>query len=87
MKKYTLLDIYKINLKGLVVTALIGVPVMLIFGIVVLANYPFIWWVGLILFGIAGLVAFVSILVGKSLKKRIKAIEEDEKNRRNGADM
>ena len=87
MKKYTLLDIYKINLKGLVVTALIGVPVMLIFGIVVLVNYPCIWWVGLILFGIAGLVAFVSILVGKSLKKRIKAIEEDEKNRCNGADM
>ena len=84
MRKYTLLDIYKINLKGLWTTALIGVLVMLIFGIVVFVNYPFIWWVGLILFGIAGLIVLVSILVGKSLKKRIKAIEEDEKNSSGG---
>ena len=82
VKDDSLLDIYKLNKQALVVTMLIGSAFLIVCGIVVILMLSHIWWVGLIFFLIAAASICVSVFVYRYLDKKIKEMEEEQKNKR-----
>ena len=80
MKTYSLLDIYKLNRKILGVMMPIAATVFLLLAVIILVAMPAVWWVSLILFGIALGLILLCIFIRKYIDKKIKELEEKERN-------
>ena len=80
MKTYSLLDIYKLNRKILGVMMPIAATVFLLLAVIILVAMPAVWWVSLILFGIALGLILLCIFIYKYIDKKIRDLEEKEHN-------
>ena len=80
MKTYSLLDVYKLNRKILSVMMPIAATVFLLLAVIILVAMPEIWWVSLILFGIALGLILLCIFICKYIDKKIREFEEKEHN-------
>lgn len=69
MKTYSLLDIYKLNRKILGVMMPIAATVFLLLAVIILVAMPAVWWVSLILFGIALGLILLCIFICKYIDK------------------
>ena len=80
MKTSSLLDVYKLNRKILGVMMPVAATVFLLLAIIFLVAMPAIWWVSLILFGIALGLILLCIFIRKYIDKKIRALEEKERD-------
>ena len=80
MKTYSLLDVYKLNRKILGVMMPIAATVFLLLAVIILVAMPAVWWVSLILFGIALGLILLCIFICKYIDKKIRDLEEKEHN-------
>lgn len=80
MKTYSLLDIYKLNRKILGVMMPIAATVFLLLAVIILVVMPTVWWVSLILFGIALGLILLCIFICKYINKKIRDLEKEHNN-------
>lgn len=76
MKTYTLKEQYELSLKSLSLVMPISSLFLIIIGICIL-SIKTVWWGGLILIGIGGLVLLEYYFICKFIKKKIKQLEDE----------
>lgn len=76
MKTYTLKEQYELSLKSLSLVMPISSLFLIIIGICILPIKT-VWWGGLILIGIGGLVLLECYFICKFIKKKIKELEDE----------